>query len=942
LAKVKIIGTIPDDTTLKTKFDNIPSTTLYKLGDYRIETNVDRRKIIDYSFKINLFSKEYTLEKLEINKTISEKLYNLSNVFNLNANYNDISLNSNFGSLFQKFEYTVFNIINKFPFSLYVENNINDVLYNTAVNITFDANTNRTTFQVPTIVIGNKGRLVVDSGNFTQNTKNFNVNKNSYSIRLDDNKNIEYKVFDFIGNINTDNFLTFVVEGKPFNTTTVSKKFHIKPNEIKYYEFINDLTDLEKYFLSNKKDDKYVINFKKPVYVSDNITTVDTFVEWTFSDGYNIDVTGLVFKKFIDDIMNIAILYDEYKTDVIYRMYTPSSLKEFDRTENSKISILTRIYGETFDNIKQYIDGLTKLNVIGYDKKDSVPDILVKNLAKVLGWEYRDLLDENSLLENLFKYTQSDVSESKIPAEINIELWRRIINNTVYLFKSKGTRNSIYTFFRMIGIPDEFINLNEYVYQIEAPINLSTFLTQSNVVINESEVDNQNTVDDDGYPVVKFESNNYYFQLSGNTDFGQTYLNRFRNDGFKFERITDNKKSWVYTETTTERESENTYYNINNSREIINTKEISVGLNPSNAEIYKIYLDTESQNISFGKYLDKILREYIDVKNRKIITDNNGGIYPKLSKIYFDYLKNINNNLTYINLLNFVKKFDKYFINFIQQLIPATVIYRGLGVISGNGQYIKQKHRYIRGINDGSVFTGSTEFFTCETFNIDAINITNARGNIKGSVEVIVSGGNGLYLYSIDGINFDNNNIFTNLAANIDNLYTIYVKDSIGCLQERSFRIENECDILLTNIDITMNIPVIVEFEPEITPTTPIAPTPTPRPPIVERVCPVGLVDTIWAGPYVSSNQACQLAPTDISLGNSVKLYINENAVVGNQIDTQQITTAWINCFTMKPNSAVSGYYSNGSEWIYVSNTVSQIGTNVSGGNTCQIDNIII
>ncbi len=79
----------------------------------------------------------------------------------------------------------------------------------------------------------------------------------------------------------------------------------------------------------------------------------------------------------------------------------------------------------------------------------------------------------------------------------------------------------------------------------------------------------------------------------------------------------------------------------------------------------------------------------------------------------------------------------------------------------------------------------------CSSFiNIDIVALTMVEGSIlmqtnplcagqsNGQVEVSGNGGNGPYTYSIDGINFQNSGIFTDLPANN---YTVYIEDGNGC-----------------------------------------------------------------------------------------------------------------------------------------------------------------
>jgi hypothetical protein len=55
------------------------------------------------------------------------------------------------------------------------------------------------------------------------------------------------------------------------------------------------------------------------------------------------------------------------------------------------------IYGRNFDEINKYIKGISFSNVVTYDKQDNTPDIYLKNLASVLGWDLISSVVENGL-----------------------------------------------------------------------------------------------------------------------------------------------------------------------------------------------------------------------------------------------------------------------------------------------------------------------------------------------------------------------------------------------------------------------------------------------------------------------------------------------------------------------------------------------------------------
>ena len=89
--------------------------------------------------------------------------------------------------------------------------------------------------------------------------------------------------------------------------------------------------------------------------------------------------------------------------------------------------------------------------------------LLVKNFGNMLGFETYNVEDENTIIESLFNIKDLKVEPGLTPAEIDIELWRRVFINAYYLWKSKGTRKAVEFFLRFIGTPQGLVKFNEYI-----------------------------------------------------------------------------------------------------------------------------------------------------------------------------------------------------------------------------------------------------------------------------------------------------------------------------------------------------------------------------------------------------------------------------------------------------------------------------------------------
>jgi hypothetical protein len=260
---------------------------------------------------------------------------------------------------------------------------------------------------------------------------------------------------------------------------------------------------------------------------------------------------------------------------------SPVYLSDLDQdTSGQKMNKTLQLYGVEFDEINKFITGIKFANTVSYDKQNNTPDAYLKDLAKVLGWELVSSVLENNLLANYVTTKPSTYSGQSVgltAVEADVELWRRIILNSPWLWKSKGTRKSIEFLLRFIGAPKGLVKFNEYIYKAEAPINVELFkeVLRLNGLVND--IANY-PIDSEGYPRPMPNTPNMYFQndglwyretggsnsttdiLSGNNphvgpyDGGYKYFNQFTS-------LIPNFTPVVISSMTTTTDSKNLYTN---------------------------------------------------------------------------------------------------------------------------------------------------------------------------------------------------------------------------------------------------------------------------------------------------------------------------------------------------------------------------------------------
>ena len=128
--------------------------------------------------------------------------------------------------------------------------------------------------------------------------------------------------------------------------------------------------------------------------------------------------------------------------------------------------MLTKAKG---DKVKGFIDNIAYMRNVSYDALNNIPDVFLKNLTSTLGLESINLFDETTLEEQIYnsqRQVYDGVSTGKNLIEAELEFYRRLLVNLAYIYKSKGTRQSLEFFLKFLGAPEPMIKINQYVYKV--------------------------------------------------------------------------------------------------------------------------------------------------------------------------------------------------------------------------------------------------------------------------------------------------------------------------------------------------------------------------------------------------------------------------------------------------------------------------------------------
>ena len=157
------------------------------------------------------------------------------------------------------------------------------------------------------------------------------------------------------------------------------------------------------------------------------------------------------FDNWYTQIYNQASQYDENNIHSLYK-----NVPEKVVTGSNEIQTFINVWGEHFDGVRNYIDTYKTFYKRSYKSSDSVPSNLLPVLGDNLGWELINPFS-SSLKEYFSDLSTGSLENSQ---DITNNTWRKIVNNLVYIYKSKGTQNSLRALLNIYGYPPDLISVS--------------------------------------------------------------------------------------------------------------------------------------------------------------------------------------------------------------------------------------------------------------------------------------------------------------------------------------------------------------------------------------------------------------------------------------------------------------------------------------------------
>tara|TARA_B100001094_G_scaffold301706_1_gene328250 strand:- start:1214 stop:6169 length:4956 start_codon:yes stop_codon:yes gene_type:complete len=153
-------------------------------------------------------------------------------------------------------------------------------------------------------------------------------------------------------------------------------------------------------------------------------------------------------------------MYDSasaFDTDNIHSL--ENNLPTYIQESNNygELKTFLSLQGEQYDLIKNHVDSLGTLHDRGYKKTNSPPENTYPILLNNIGWEAINPFS-GSLTDTLGSYLNNITSID----DIKNNTWRKTLNNLLYIYKSKGTKNSVRGLLNVYGYPPDVLQFQEF------------------------------------------------------------------------------------------------------------------------------------------------------------------------------------------------------------------------------------------------------------------------------------------------------------------------------------------------------------------------------------------------------------------------------------------------------------------------------------------------
>lgn len=177
--------------------------------------------------------------------------------------------------------------------------------------------------------------------------------------------------------------------------------------------------------------------------------------------------------------------YDRSNGSMIFNLF-PGAFSQGDPVSADVFKNFALIMARNYDRIKLYISQLANMKRVTYGDYDQAPDELLDEVARYFGWDLQGSFATTDAMRyfvgrNIQAGPSGNAALDTRLADVKAAFWRRLMQNLMYLYKTKGTKEAVEALLRSYGVGNGFVRLKEYARKSEARLPVSRVTAEKSV-----------------------------------------------------------------------------------------------------------------------------------------------------------------------------------------------------------------------------------------------------------------------------------------------------------------------------------------------------------------------------------------------------------------------------------------------------------------------------
>lgn len=175
---------------------------------------------------------------------------------------------------------------------------------------------------------------------------------------------------------------------------------------------------------------------------------------------------------YIQTIWDQADTRDDSNRNLITDLVPQSYIEEEIDNNSYNLTNMLYVFARQLDEMKIHIQSVSELWKHTYDEYDVIPYKLLKDSIELFGFSSFESFPLSSIdeLEKNYYINETNILALK---QVNEIFWRNLLANILYIYKTKGTRESIKSFLNCLGIDENVLSVKDYSSQYTYPVSQS-------------------------------------------------------------------------------------------------------------------------------------------------------------------------------------------------------------------------------------------------------------------------------------------------------------------------------------------------------------------------------------------------------------------------------------------------------------------------------------